>query len=89
MHPPYRQAFETAFSVSWQNVKWNRGGWAQFSTDARRTVYPRLLEPDGRYYFAGDHVSYLSGWMAGALESGQRVSEAIHARATRERRATI
>ena len=26
---PYRQAFKTAFSVSWQNVKWNHGGWAQ------------------------------------------------------------
>jgi monoamine oxidase len=87
LHPPYRQTFETAFSVSWQNVRWNRGGWAQYSSDARRSTYPIFLRPDGRVYFAGDHVSYLTGWMAGALESAQQVATAIHARASKERSA--
>jgi monoamine oxidase len=87
IHPQYRKHFENAFSVSWQNVPWSRGGWAQYSPDARKTAYPLFLRPAGRVYFAGDHVSYLSGWMAGALESGQRVAEAIHARSTRERSA--
>ncbi len=87
IHPQYRKHFEHAFSVSWQNVPWSRGGWAQDSPDARKTAYPLLLRPAGRVYFAGDHVSYLSGWMAGALESGQRVAEAIHSRSTRERSA--
>ena len=73
--------------MSWQNVRWNRGGWAQYSADARRTTYPMFLRPDGRLYFAGDHVSYLTGWMAGALESAQQVATAIHARAGRERSA--
>ena len=87
IHPQYRKHFENAFSVSWQNVPWSRGGWAQYSPDARKTAYPLFLRPAGRVYFAGDHVSYLSGWMAGALESGQRVAEAIHSRSTRERSA--
>ena len=65
IHPQYRKEFETAFSVSWQNVPWNRGGWAQYSPEARRTLYPVFLRPDGRFYFAGDHVSYMSGWMTG------------------------
>jgi monoamine oxidase len=85
IHPQYRQLFENAFSVSWQNVPWSRGGWAQYSPEARKTAYPLFLKPAGRVYFAGDHVSYLSGWMAGALESGQRVAEAIHSRSHRER----
>jgi monoamine oxidase len=85
IHPPYRQAFETAFSVSWQNVRWNRGGWAQYTPEARRTLYPVFTRPDRRVYFAGDHVSYLTGWMAGALQSAQQVATAIHARASRER----
>jgi monoamine oxidase len=85
IHPQYRQLFENAFSVSWQSVPWSRGGWAQYSPDARKTAYPLFLKPAGRVYFAGDHVSYLSGWMAGALESGQRVAEAIHSRSHRER----
>jgi monoamine oxidase len=84
IHPQYKKEFETAFSVSWQNVPWNRGGWAQYSPEARRTAYPVFLRPDGRFYFAGDHVSYMSGWMTGALESGRQVAASIHARAGRE-----
>lgn len=87
IHPQYRKHFENAFSVSWQNVPWSRGGWAQFSPEARKTAYPLFLKPAGRVYFAGDHVSYLSGWMAGALESGQRVAEAIHSRSARQKSA--
>ena len=87
IHPQYRKTFESAFAVSWQNVRWNRGGWAQYSGDARKTLYPTFLRPDGRVYFAGDHVSYLTGWMAGALESAQQVATSIHARANRERSA--
>lgn len=87
IHPPYRTEFETGFSVAWKNVPWNRGGWAQFPGDARRTVYPLLIQPDGRYYFAGDHASYLTAWMCGAFESAQQAATAIHARAGRERRA--
>jgi monoamine oxidase len=87
IHPQYRQHFETAFPVSWQNVPWSRGGWAQYSPDARKSAYPIFCRPSGRVYFAGDHVSYLSGWMAGALESGQRAAQAIHTRAAQERSA--
>ena len=65
-------------------MRWNRGGWAQYSADGRKTAYMKFLRPDRRIYFAGDHVSYLTGWMAGALESGQQVASQIHAQAGRE-----
>jgi len=39
-------------------------------------------------YFAGDHMTYLIGWMNGALESGRSVATAIHARAPQEVRTT-
>jgi monoamine oxidase len=81
IHPQYKDEFETGFSVSWQNVPWSRGGWANIGPEPRKTMYPLFLKPDRRVYFAGDHCSYLSGWMAGALESGQQVATAIHARA--------
>jgi monoamine oxidase len=84
IHPQYKKEFETAFSVSWQNVPWNKGGWAQYSLEARQSAYPVFLRPDGRFYFAGDHVSYMSGWMTGALESGRQVAASIHARTGRE-----
>jgi monoamine oxidase len=88
IHPQYKDEFENAFSVSWQNVPWNRGGWANIGPEPRKTMYPLFLKPDRRVYFAGDHCSYLSGWMAGALESGQQVATAIHARAGQEGAAT-
>ena len=35
-------------------------------------------------YLAGDHMSYLSGWMAGALGSARLVARRVHERAARE-----
>lgn len=84
IHPQYKDAFESAFSVSWQNVPYSKGGWALIGPEPRKTLYPLFLKPDRRMYFAGDHVSYLSGWMAGALESGQQVASAIHTRAAQD-----
>jgi monoamine oxidase len=81
IHPQYRKEFESAFSVSWQNVPYSRGGWALIGPEPRKTLYPLFLKPDRRVYFAGDHVSYLSGWMQGAFESAQQAATAIHARA--------
>jgi monoamine oxidase len=82
LHPQYRTEFENAFSVSWQNVPYSRGGWALIGPEPRKTLYPLFLKPDRRVYFAGDHVSYLSGWMQGAFESAQQVATAIHARSS-------
>ena len=47
---------------------------AEGETTPRRTL-PSAI------YLAGEHLSYLTGWMAGALESAQRVVGTIHARA--------
>ena len=38
-----------------------------------RQVLPVLNEPDGPFYFAGEHLTYLGGWMAGAFESAKAV----------------
>lgn len=80
IHPQYRAELETSFSVAWQHSPFSRGGWAQYTPALRRTVYPALLAPDRRVYLAGDHLSYLSGWMCGAFESARLVSTAIHQR---------
>ena len=36
---------------------------------ARAQAYPILLAGDGPYVFAGDHMSYISGWQEGAVRS--------------------
>ena len=78
--PEYAENFENAFSFSWHLAKYNLGGWAEWSQDARASAYPVLCEPDGRIYLAGEHLSYLNGWQAGAIESAWQQIGKIHAR---------
>ncbi|MEJ3750005.1 flavin monoamine oxidase family protein [Actinomycetes bacterium KLBMP 9797] len=75
----YRTELETSFSVAWRRTRYSEGGWVSWPS---RTSghYGRLLEPDGRVYFAGDHLSYYIAWQAGAFESARKVVTDLHAR---------
>jgi len=79
--PSYRSGFESAFSVAWHRVQYNLGGWAEWTDDSRRNAYPVLVEGEGRISLAGEHMSYLTGWQAGAIESAWQQIARIHARA--------
>jgi monoamine oxidase len=80
--PAYRESFENAFSVAWHRVQYNLGGWAEWTDDSRKNAYPLLLEGEGRVLLAGEHLSYLTGWQAGAIESAWQQIERIHRRAS-------
>jgi monoamine oxidase len=85
IHPQYRQEFETSFSVSWHKTRYNLGGWALYSAEERQSLYKALLEPEKQVYFAGEHMTYLNAWMAGAFESARSVVAALHSRVTGQR----
>ena len=72
--------FDNAFSFSWHLAEHNLGGWAEWGEAGRKSAYPLLCEPDGRLYLAGEHLSYLGGWQAGAIESAWAQIAKIHAR---------
>lgn len=78
--PQYAESFENAFSFSWHLAEHNLGGWAEWSDEGRRDAYPILTQPDGRLYLAGEHMSYLGGWQAGAIESAWQQIGRLHAR---------
>jgi len=81
IHPPFRDEYDgKAFSVSWHLMPYAKGGWAGWSNYGRQNYYPRLMEPDGRIYFAGDFLSYLGGWMEGAIEAAWLQVENLHSR---------
>ncbi len=83
IHPQYATEYEQkSFSVSWHKTKYSLGGWGIYSEKERHDIYRTLLEPDKRTYFAGDHLTHLNGWMAGALSSGRSVVTALHNRVT-------
>lgn len=80
IHPQYDESFESSFSAAWHKIKYTLSGFAFYTEFTRETYYPLLNQPQGAIYLAGEHVSYLTGWMAGALESAQRVATLIHER---------
>ena len=85
IHPQYDTEFETSFSVSWEKTKYSQGGWSLYNSESRQTSYKALNKPDGNTYFAGEHVTYLNSWMAGAFESARKVTADIHNRVTGQR----
>ena len=85
IHPQYDKEFERSLSISWHKTKYSLGGWAVYNTDTRKNQYPALLKADKQVYFAGEHLTYLNAWMAGAFESARRTVTAIHARVTEQR----
>jgi len=85
LHPPYRQHLEGAFSVAWGKMPWLLGSWASWGEEGPRPAeYALLCKSAGRVHFAGDAMSYQTGWMAGAIESSRRAVLAIHTRALSE-----
>ncbi|WP_026260532.1 flavin monoamine oxidase family protein [Spirosoma luteum] len=80
IHAQYPAEFENSFSLAWHRVPYTGGGWATYDDSTRKKYYPALLEADDNIYFAGEHTTYLTAWMAGAFTSAHRAIEAIHAR---------
>ena len=70
---------EKGISIAWQNIPYQRGGWANWSADSKEdaAAYARLLAPDRRFHVIGDQVSPLPGWQEGAMMSAQHVVEQI------------
>ncbi|WP_195809225.1 flavin monoamine oxidase family protein [Hymenobacter polaris] len=85
IHPQYPKEFEHSFSVSWQKQPYSLGGWALYTPEQRQTLYPALLRPEQRVYFAGEHTTYLTAWMAGAFESARSTVAAVHSRLSEQR----
>jgi len=71
MHPGYGTKVGAAASVVWHKVPYSLGGWAEWddTPGARETIYPVLLPPDGPFHFTGEHMSHVTGWQEGAVQS--------------------
>ena len=77
IHPGYREELEVGTGVSraWSEVRFQKGSWP-----SAPVPMAALEEPDGAVYFAGDHVSALSGWQEGSALSAMATVEAINER---------
>jgi len=68
----FRENFERGASKCWTEDEWSRGAWAFVGLD-----FLTAAAPDGRIYFAGEHLSPWVSWMQGALSSGLRAVREI------------
>jgi monoamine oxidase len=74
----YGSEYETSFSVHWQRERYSEGGWVLWQDRTHSSAYRTLLDPGGRLYFAGDHLSYVTAWQHGAFESARHVVTQLH-----------
>lgn len=83
IHPQAPAHFKSAVTVSWDRVPYSQGAYVAWNLtpDAGR-LYRSMLEPQASLYFAGEHCSQLTAWMAGAIESARSVTKKIHLRAS-------
>ncbi|WP_406633274.1 flavin monoamine oxidase family protein [Amycolatopsis sp. WGS_07] len=74
----HRTELANAFSVAWHLMPHIEGAWAipPLGTPA----YQLLGKPAGRVYFAGDWLSHLTAWQAGAFESARLAVKHLHGR---------
>ncbi|MET8156703.1 FAD-dependent oxidoreductase [Sphaerisporangium sp. NPDC005289] len=74
----YRDELVTSVSVSWKRQPFIEGAWVGWPS--RTGAYQLLNRPAGHVHFAGDWLSYLIAWQAGALESARKTVTDLHQR---------
>ena len=77
IHHDYRTLVSRGISVCWHKIPHSQGAWADWSLDARNRNYQTLNRPDGAIHFAGEHLSYLTGWQEGAVLSAHSAVRSI------------
>lgn len=73
LHPDAPRWLGRGVSVAWKNIPYTLGAWAEWSLEARARQFPLLLKGDGPYLFAGEHMSFITGWQEGAVRSAHKV----------------
>jgi monoamine oxidase len=77
VHPGVDKYYEKGLSKSWQDDPWARGAYASFLPGQMTGWLPRIVRPEGRIHFAGEHTSIFPGTMEAAIESGVRAAREI------------
>jgi len=80
MHPGKGSRLGRGIAVHWGKIPYNLGPWVGYSETTTDPRYTLLSEPDGPFYFAGEHLSHVGAWQQGAFASAHRAVAALDAR---------
>src|SRR5258705_12458402 len=75
--PGIRSEFEKGAVFRWSAEPWTRGAFAVYRPGQMTTLMPVLASPESVLHFAWGHTSIWTGWMEGALESGERAAREV------------
>jgi monoamine oxidase len=75
--PRIRSEFEKGVVYRWSAEPWTRGAFAVYRPGQMTTLMPVLASAESGLHFAGEHTSVWTGWMEGALESGERAAREV------------
>jgi len=75
--PAVRSEFEKGAVHRWSTDPWARGAFVVYQPGQMTELLPQLAAPEDGIHFAGEHTSPWTGWMEGALESGERAAREV------------
>jgi len=76
VHPGHGRELQKPIAIVWSKVPFSLGITARYSADSVAN-YAVLGEPDGPFYFAGEHLSHVGAWQEGAILSARRAVNAL------------
>lgn len=88
MHPGKSQLLGKPVTVAWNETQYSGGVGCAWSDEQRKTDYHELCRPEGRVFFAGEHLSYVPFWQEGAILSGYEAIKLLRTRTAADRVAT-
>lgn len=74
IHPEIKEQVETGAVCAWYNQPAAQGAYALLKPTQYQNVRYLLDSPLANIFFAGEGLSFASGWIQGALESGLRAA---------------
>jgi len=85
LHPGYGKLLSQPMYINWGKIPFNLGAWVSHPYGSQEEspsgyysgAYQQFLEPDGPFFFAGDHCSHLIAWQEGAALSAHRALKLI------------
>jgi monoamine oxidase len=81
--PGLRGLVTEVVTTDWTNDPWSLGCYAAFAPGQLPAAWPAMQHRHGRLWMAGEHAHADTGFMEGALRSGDAVAQAILAGADR------
>jgi monoamine oxidase len=75
--PAIRSQFDKGFVQRWALDPWSRGAFPVFKPGEMSTLMPIMAAAENGIHFAGEHTSSWTGWMEGALQSGERAAREV------------